>query len=398
MTLSYHQLVAALRVTVPEVSVDELGRRLDDLPVLIDVRETDEVLSGFISGAIHVPRGVLEGAIAGIVPDLQAEIVLYCSQGNRSVLAAASLQAMGFSNVWSLAGGTFAWRMAGNPITVPGATRNAPDEPDLPSSEDAARYARHMTLPGVGVEGQRKLGSAAALIVGAGGLGSPVALYLAAAGVGRIGIVDPDVVDVTNLQRQIVHDTASIGMAKTESAASTLRKLNPSIVVEPHTTALVAANAIGLLAGYDVVIDATDNFPTRYLLNDASLHTRTPVIHGSVFRYEGQVSVFDPYRGPCYRCLFPVPPPPELAPNCAEAGVLGSVTGTVGTIQATEVLKMILGIGEPLIGRLLVIDVLTQESTLLQIARDPQCPTCSDEASPPRLVDYDDACRALPRN
>lgn len=254
------------------------------------------------------------------------------------------------------------------------------------------RYARHLALPEIGPDGQRAIGAASVFVVGAGGLGSPVALYLAAAGIGRISIADPDVVDVSNLQRQIIHDTPSLGTRKVDSAAARLRRLNPSVVVETHPVAVNAATAMSLIGDHDIVIDAADNFPTRYLLNDAVLRARVPLVHGSVFRFEGQVSVFTPYQGPCYRCLFPQPPPPELAPDCATAGVLGSVTGIVGSIQATEALKLIVGIEPTLTGTLLTIDTLANEWMRLRVERDPACPACSDETTPPDLIDYDETC------
>lgn len=388
--IGYHALVARLRDRVPETTVDELRARMDDPPVLIDIREADEVVSGFIPGAVHVPRGVLESAVERL--DRSAEIVLYCSGGNRSILAAASLQDMGFDRVSSLAGGTAHWRLSGLPISVPGAPDRESDEPaPLPGPAERARYARQLALPEVGPGGQRRLASSSVLVVGAGGLGSPAATYLAAAGVGRIALADPDVVDVTNLQRQFLHGTTTVGALKVESAARRLRDLNPEVLVEPHAKALNAANALDMLAGHDVIVDGSDNFPTRYLLNDAVLHTGTPLVHGSVFRFEGQVAVFTPGTGPCYRCLFPQPPPPHLAPDCATAGVMGSVTGIVGSIQATEALKVLLGIGKSLSGRLLMVDALAHRWETLEFERDPACPACGPDGPPP-LTDYDDTC------
>lgn len=402
MKLSYHGLVDRLRPDVVEMTTTDLGSRLDAPPLLIDIREPEEVRSGVIPGSYHVPRGVLEGVIWRIAPDPATEIVLVCSGGNRSVLAAASLRSMGFTAVASLAGGTTQWRLEGRPLLVPGAPSEA-DTATLPlPADDEARYARHLVLDGVGREGQQRLGEASVLVVGLGGLGSPVALYLAAAGVGRIGLVDADVVDVSNLQRQVIHDTARLGMRKVDSAATAIGRLNPEVDVERFPVQLRADNALDLFTGWDVVVDATDNFPTRYLINDASLHLRIPVIHGSVYRFEGQASVFEPYVGPCYRCLFAQPPPPELAPNCAEAGVLGVLPGTIGLIQATEALKLILGTGDSLSGRLLLYDALAATSSEVRIKRNPACPACADEQRPPLLVDYDQTClpagvnRALP--
>jgi molybdopterin/thiamine biosynthesis adenylyltransferase/rhodanese-related sulfurtransferase len=392
MKFTYHEMVQHLRDQVPEISTAELAERLDNPPVMIDIREPNEVLGGMIPTSYHVPRGVLEQTIWLIAPDPTTEIVLICSGGNRSILSGASLRSMGFENVVSLAGGTTSWRLQGHPIIIPGAAPSADTAVPVLTADDEARYARHLVLDGVGREGQQRLGAASVLVVGVGGLGSPVGLYLAAAGIGRIGLVDPDVVDVTNLQRQIIHDTARIGMGKVESAATAIERLNPGIAVEQHRVALRADNALSLLEGYDVVIDAADNFPARYLLNDASLHLRIPVVHGSVYRFEGQATVFRPYSGPCYRCLFPQPPPPELAPNCAEAGVLGVLPGTIGMIQATEALKLILGTGETLEGRLLTYDALGTVFDTLSVKRNPECPACGDESRLPLLTDYDETC------
>ena len=397
MNVSYHGLVDRLRERVPEMETSDLADRLDAPPVLIDIREPDEVRSGVIPGSYHVPRGQLEGVIWQIAPDPTTEIVLYCSGGNRSVLSGASLQSMGFTKVSSLAGGTNLWRREGRPLVVPGALAETDTVVPQLSADDEARYASHLALEGVGHQGQQRLGAASVLIVGLGGLGSPVGLYLAAAGVGRIGLADPDVVDVTNLQRQVIHDTARLGMRKVESAATAIQRLNPGVTVDRHPVALRAENILEIMTGYDVVIDAADNFPARYLVNDASLHLRVPVVHGSVYRFEGQASVFRPYAGPCYRCLFPQPPPPELAPNCAEAGVLGVLPGTIGMIQATEAVKLILGIGETLAGRLLTYDALKVGFDTLAVRRDPDCPACGDEGRPPTLVDYDEACTPAAR-
>ena len=381
MSLSYGELVARAKAQIREVSTADLAARLGDLPVILDVREPDEVRRGTLPGAVLLPLGQVDSAVSGAVPDKNTEVVVICSAGDRSALGALAMQRMGYADVASMAGGFGLWRMQGHPWEVPVV------------DDRRIRYARHLVLPGVGEAGQRRLGDARVAVLGAGGLGSPVALYLAAAGVGTIGIVDDDTVDLSNLQRQILHDTPSIGFAKVDSAAKTLARLNPDVEVIGHPTRLVAANALEILDGYDVVVDGTDNFPTRYLVNDASLHLRVPVIHGSIFRWEGQVTVFDPYRGPCYRCLFPEPPPPEFAPNCAEAGVLGVLPGVIGSIQATEALKLVLGVGESLAGRLLTYDALAEELTTLRIDRDSSCPACADEKHPPVLVDYDDACR-----
>ncbi len=397
MRLSYHGLVDQLRKQIGEISTSELADRLDAPPLLIDIREPDEVRSGMIPGSYHVPRGVLEGVIWQIAPEPTTQIVLICDAGNRTVLATASLKSMGFTDVWSLAGGIGKWRRESLPIAVPGAVSDVGDESPVFSADDEARYARHLSLEGVGREGQRRLAEASVVIVGLGGLGSPVGLYLAAAGVGRIGLADPDVVDITNLQRQVIHDTVRLGMRKVDSAATAIQRLNPGVTVDRYPTALDADNVLEILTGYDIVIDAADNFPTRYLINDASLHLRVPVVHGAVYRFEGQASVFRPYVGPCYRCLFPQPPPPELAPNCAVAGVLGVLPGTIGMIQATEAVKLIVGLGQSLEGRLLTYDALGVAFDTLKVRRDPACPACGDETKPPSLVDYDDACTPADR-
>ena len=380
--MDYRELVESARTSVTEIDTDALAARLSSAIVIVDVREPDEYVDGVIPGAVLIPRGVLESSIGSRVPDRSTEVVLYCAVGQRSVLAAQSLQQMGYTSVASLSGGIAAWKSAGRPLRQGGALSN----------EQRARYSRHLLLPEVGAEGQESLLSSRVLIIGAGGLGSPVALYLAAAGVGTIGIIDPDTVDISNLQRQILHDGERVGRLKVESATETLRTLNPDVKVEPYAARLSADNAVALMSAYDVVVDGADNFPTRYLVNDAALRVRVPVVHGSVFRFEGQATVFTPYDGPCYRCLFPLPPPPELAPSCAEAGVLGVLPGIIGSIQALEALKLLLGVGESLAGRLLTYDALDQEFRTLRIRRDPECPACADEATPPVLVEYDETC------
>ncbi|MDH3605467.1 MAG: molybdopterin-synthase adenylyltransferase MoeB [Acidimicrobiia bacterium] len=378
---TFKELVAAARARITEVTPEEaeqaLGRAL-----FIDVRESNEYETGALAGAVHIARGVLESSIGLRAPDTSAEIILYCAVGERSALAAETLEGLGYTNVASLAGGVERWKREGRrwdtPLTLRGDQRS--------------RYSRHLLLPEVGEAGQAALLDARVLLVGAGGLGSPAALYLAAAGIGTLGIVDHDVVDVSNLQRQILHGTDRIGSPKVESARETLRNINPDVDVVPFKERLSADNAVDLVAAHDVVVDGADNFPTRYLLNDASLHARRPVVHGSVFRFEGQATVFQPYAGPCYRCLSPSPPPADLAPSCAEAGVLGVVPGIIGSIQALEAIKLILGIGDPLIGTLLAFDALEGEFRRLTFRRDPGCPACSDEGSPPRIIEYDEYC------
>ncbi|MGH8936909.1 MAG: molybdopterin-synthase adenylyltransferase MoeB [Acidimicrobiia bacterium] len=380
MPLSYRDLVEQARRQVRETTPQELAGRRE--VVIIDVREPDEFEQGAIPGARLIPRGTLEGALAGQALEQEAEIVVYCAGGARSLLAAKTLQEMGFANVASLVGGFIQWKNEGHPWEVP----------KMLTNEQRARYSRHLLIPEVGEEGQQKLLASRALLIGAGGLGSPAALYLAAAGVGTLGIIDFDVVDTTNLQRQVLHNLDRVGQAKVESARETLTALNPDVKVEPYNQRLSADNVLDILGGYQVVVDGADNFPTRYLVNDASLHLRVPVVHGSIFRFEGQVSVFAPYEGPCYRCLFREPPPPELAPSCAEGGVLGVLPGIIGSLQAMEAMKLLLGIGEPLVGRLLSYDALSEQFRTLQLRRDPACPACADEQRPPKLVEYDQFC------
>lgn len=381
MTTNYRDLVSAAKAQIREIEPDLLDRRLGEV-VVLDVRESDEFEQGAIPGAILTPRGLLESAVAGHVPDPETEVVLYCAGGARSALAAKTLEDMGYRNVWSLEGGFTRWKQEGLPWKPP----------DSLTQDQRSRYSRHTLLREVGEEGQSRLLDSKVLLIGAGGLGSPAAIYLAAAGVGTIGIVDDDVVDMSNLQRQVLHNLDRIGQSKVDSARETITALNPDVKVEAHHVRLRADNVLDILADYDVIVDGGDNFPTRYLLNDASLHLRKPVVHGSIFRFEGQVSVFHPYVGPCYRCQYRQPPPPELAPSCAEAGVFGVLPGIVGSIQAVEAIKLLLGIGETLVGRLLTYDALTQEFLDLELRRDPDCPACRDESSPPRLVDYDAGC------
>ncbi|HUG07298.1 MAG TPA: molybdopterin-synthase adenylyltransferase MoeB [Acidimicrobiia bacterium] len=381
MTQSYRDVVTAAKRRIREIEPADLEGRIERV-ALLDIREADEFEQGSIPGAILAPRGLLESTISNHVTAADQEIVLYCEGGARSALAAKTLEEMGYRNVSSLEGGFTRWKREGLPWKIPQSL----------TSDQRGRYSRHILLPEVGEEGQSRLLDSKVLLIGAGGLGSPAAMYLAAAGVGTIGIVDFDVVDASNLQRQIVHNLDRLGEPKVESARETLTALNPDVKVEPHNVRLAADNVLDLLSGYDVIIDGGDNFPTRYLVNDASLHLKTPVVHGSIFRFEGQVSVFDPYRGPCYRCQYPEPPPPELAPSCAEAGVLGVLPGIIGSIQAVETIKLILDIGESLVGRLLTYDALVQEFLDLRIRRNPECPACGDETLPPRLVDYDATC------
>jgi molybdopterin/thiamine biosynthesis adenylyltransferase/rhodanese-related sulfurtransferase len=351
-------------------------------PLLVDVREPVEWASGYIAAAVHVPMGELSDRLAHVAPDRTRPLILYCAHGNRSLVAARALQQAGYDAV-SLAGGIVAWRKEGFPVEGPAGLDGAQGE----------RYSRHLLIPEIGVAGQRRLLEASVLLIGAGGLGSPAALYLAAAGIGRLGIVDDDVVDETNLQRQVLHSTASLGEPKVESAARRIAGLNDDVQVASFRERLTAENVDRILGdGWDVVVDGADNFPTRYLLNDAAVWHELPVVHGSIFRFEGQVTVFSPGAGPCYRCLFPQPPPPELAPSCAEGGVLGVLPGVIGSLQGSEALKLVLGIGQPLVGRLLLFDALQASFTEVAVPRDPACPVCGEEPTITEYVDYAEFC------
>lgn len=353
--------------------------------VLVDVREKNEWNDGYIPGAIHVPRGFLELQIEEAVPDKDKTVVLYCAGGIRSLMAGKTLQEMGYENVISMSGGYGFWKGDGRPFV----------QPRLLSEAQAKRYSRHLLVPEVGEQGQLKLLDSRVLLIGAGGLGSPAAYYLAAAGVGTLGIIDADVVDDSNLQRQILHNTKRIGQFKADSARETIQALNPDVNVVTYIERLDEINVARIIADYDIILDGTDNFPTRYLLNDAALIANKPVIHGSVFRFEGQLTVFKPYEGPCYRCLYPEPPPAALAPGCAEAGVLGVLPGVIGLLQAVETIKLLLGIGEPLIGRMMTYDALAGEFNELSLYRDPNCPACGKHGHPEDLPTYADVC-AIP--
>lgn len=371
MARSYQDLLAAARERVPETQVEELAEQLagDEPPLVVDVREQHEWDEGHIPGSVHVPRGNLESRIAGEA-QVGQEVVLACASGNRSLLAGQTLREMGFENVRSLAGGYNRWKQNGHPFDVPRTLAPA----------QRSRYARHISIPEVGEQGQLKLLDSKVLVIGAGGLGSPAAFYLAAAGVGTIGLVDDDVVDASNLQRQIIHTTDRLGELKGESARTSIEALNPDVQVDVHPVRIDRDNVLELIDGYDLIVDGADNFPTRYLLNDAALMTRTPLVHASILRFEGHASVFMPYEGPCYRCLFPEPPPPDLAPSCGEAGVLGVLCGVMGSIQATEAIKVALEIGDTLAGRLLIYDALAMTFTELKVRRDPDCPACGPNA------------------
>lgn len=336
--------------------------------VVVDVRDNEEWDAGHIPGARHVPRSFLETRIEGTIPDRDTPIVLYCASGSRSALAAHTLTDMlGYTDVSSMTGGITLWKDRGYAVDVPRSL----------TKEQRDRYARHLLLPEIGVEGQLKLLNARVLLLGAGGLGSPTALYLAAAGVGTIGVVDDDQVDLSNLQRQVIHTTDRVGMPKVDSAELGMKAINPEIDVVKYTTRLDASNIMEIIDGWDVIVDGVDNFPTRYLLNDATVRLGIPVVSASILGFDGQLSIFKPYDGPCYRCLYPVPPPAELAPSCGANGVLGVLPGTMGLLQATEVIKLVVGIGEPLVGRLLLYEALSASFTELKVRRDPDCPVCS---------------------
>ena len=377
---SFRELLKQTKSEIREIQPADAEPRVGE-STFLDVRELDEFEQGMIPGSVFIPRGHLESQVENKIPDHDAPVVVYCAGGTRSAFAAKTLQELGYTDVVSMAGGFGRWKNEGRNWVTP--TVLTPDQRD--------RYGRHLLLPEVGEEGQQKLLDSKILLLGAGGLGSPAALYLAAAGVGTIGIVDMDVVDASNLQRQILHNLERIGDRKVDSAKKTLTALNPDVDVVTYDVRLGADNILDIIGGYDVIVDGTDNFPTRYLLNDASLLKRIPVVHGSIFRFEGQVTVFDPYNGPCYRCLLPEPPPPELAPSCAEAGVLGVLPGTIGSIQALEAIKVVLGLGEPLRGRLLAYDALEETFRNFKVRRDPACPACGENAHIV-IAEYDDLC------
>jgi sulfur-carrier protein adenylyltransferase/sulfurtransferase len=378
---SPRDLLNAAKAEIREIDPHEVAAQLDHFTVL-DVREPDEYEQGALPGAIHVPRGQLEFSVEGRIVDKEAPVAVYCAGGVRSAFAAKTLQDLGYSDVVSIIGGFNKWKDEGLEWSTPRAL----------TSDQRNRYQRHLLLPEVGEAGQQKLLDAKVLLLGAGGLGSPAAIYLAAAGVGTIGIIDMDVVDASNLQRQILHTLDRVGMRKVESAKVAITSLNPDVKVLTYDTRLSADNILDIIDGYDVIVDGTDNFPTRYLVNDAALLKHIPVVHGSIFRFEGQATVFFPYVGPCYRCMIPEPPPAELAPSCAEAGVLGVLPGIIGSIQAVETIKLILNLGEPLVGRLLTYDSLDESFRTFKVRRDPACPACGENAGPIVIAEYDDLC------
>ncbi len=371
MTKTFNELMREARALVREVWPDEAARLMQSGVRLLDVREQHEWEEGHIPGALHVSRGYLEMEIESALPDRNAPVILYCAGGVRSLLAAREMKEMGYREPISMAGGFQLWKSEGRPWT----------QPKVLTPEQKRRYSRHLLIPEVGAEGQAKLLESRVLFIGAGGLGAPALLYLAAAGVGTIGVVDFDTVDLSNLQRQVIHTTDRVGQKKTASAKEAVEALNPDVEVIAYDEMLTEENVARIIEGYDVILDGTDTFETRYTLNDAAVRAGIPVIHASVFRFEGQLTVFQPYAGPCYRCLYPTPPPPELAPGCSVAGVLGVVPGTLGILQATEALKLLLGIGEPLVGRLLIYDALDMSFQELKLRRDPHCPACGDAAT-----------------
>ena len=386
---TYRELLQQAKDEIAEIDAATARELIgsDAPPLLVDVRERDEWAEGHIPGAVHVPRGHLESRIEQVVPDRSRPVLLYCAGGSRSAFAAKTLEDLGYENVASLAGGFTDWKRNGGQVQFPRSLDTAKRQ----------RYSRHLLIPEVGEEGQSKLLDSRVLLIGAGGLGSPAVLYLAAAGVGRIGIVDDDRVDESNLQRQIAHSTQTLGEWKAESAKHTIEALNPDVEAIPYLERLSSENVDRILDdGWDVIVDGADNFPTRYLVNDAAVWHGIPLVHGSIYRFEGQVTVFKPHEGPCYRCLFPTPPPPELAPSCAEGGVLGVLPGIVGSLQASEALKLCLGIGDSLAGRLLLFDALATEFHEVALRRDPNCPVCGDNPTITEYIDYVEFCQGRP--
>jgi len=382
-------MTTQIKQQVEEIEAFEAAQEIEGGDVvLVDTREPHEYQEAHLENGKLVPPGLLADEIAAAAPDKSARTILYCRSGNRSYIAAQQLEALGYTDVASMAGGILAWQEQGLPVVAASGM----------TAEQRDRYSRHTLLPEVGVDGQLKMLNAKVLLVGAGGLGAPTALYLAAAGIGTIGLVDDDVVDASNLQRQVIHNTERIGTPKTQSARLTIEALNPDVDVVEHNFRLDSSNIVELLSEYDLIVDGADNFPTRYLLNDASVRLRKPVVSASILSFDGQISTFVPFEGPCYRCLYPTPPPAELAPSCSANGVLGVMAGQMGLLQANEVLKLVLGIGEPLIGRLLLYEALSTRFTELKVRRDPHCPICGEDAPEipdselGKFPDYDAFC------
>jgi len=387
MAKTYSDLFSEIRSNVKLISLEALKERVESRAqkpfTLVDVREKDEVRAGYIPGAVHVPRGFLEMQAEQKLPNKSEEIIVYCAGGTRSAFAAKTLSELGYENVTSANPGFVRWKDLKYPVEMPAEL----------SAAQLDRYSRHILLPEVGERGQEKLLKGRVLLLGAGGLGAPAALYLAAAGVGTIGLVDADTVDASNLQRQIIHATSRLGMTKVDSAEVAINDLNPDVKVVKYQERVNASNVDRIFgAGWDAIVDGCDNFPTRYLVNDASLFHKIPVSHGSIFRFDGQVTTFMPFQGPCYRCLYPEPPPAHLAPSCAEAGVLGILPGVVGVIQATEAIKLILGKGDPLVGRLLTYDSLRMNFRTLKLRRDKNCPACGENPTIKGYIDYEGFC------
>jgi adenylyltransferase/sulfurtransferase len=384
MAKTYQEIMNEARTAVPEVSADDVkGRLAAGKPVaLLDVREREEYRQGYVPGAVSLPRGFLEMRIEEAVPDKNTPVIAYCQSGTRSLLAGRILKELGYRDVVSMRGGFGAWKNQGLPVK----------EDRQFTAEQQIRYSRHFLLPEVGEEGQGKLLDAKVLCIGAGGLGSPAAFYLAAAGVGTLGIVDMDTVDLSNLQRQILHTNDRIGMPKVESARLTLQALNPDVKIVEFRERLASDNALEIFGQFDVIVNGCDNFPTRYLANDACVFLKKPLVDGAIWQFEGQTTVFHPPHGPCYRCMFPEPPPPGAVPSCAEAGVLGVLPGIVGCFQALEAIKLILGQGKPLYGRLMHFDTLTGDVRTLKLRRDPNCVVCGEHPTVTKLIDYEVFC------
>ncbi len=383
---SFRELLTATKSEIAEVTTAEAEELRADGAIVLDVREADEFEQGAIPGAVFIPRGHLEGQIENRIGDKDAKIVVHCAGGVRSACAAKTLNELGYTDVVSMAGGFNKWKEEGRDWRTP----------QVLTPEQRNRYQRHLLVPEVGEEGQQKLLDAKVLLLGAGGLGSPAALYLAAAGVGTIGIIDMDVVDASNLQRQILHNLDRIGDRKVDSAKKTLTLLNPDVDVITYDRRLDASNIEEIITGYDLIVDGADNFPVRYMLNDASVKLGIPVVHGSIFRFEGQVTVFDPKDGPTYRDMLPEPPPAEMAPSCAEAGVLGALPGIIGTIQAVEAIKLILGAGSPLIGRYLTFDALDMEFREYKIRKDPNNQVTWENRDQIQVVELEGLCQPAP--
>jgi adenylyltransferase/sulfurtransferase len=384
MSKTFKEIMDEARSEIKELSAGEVQSLLErnGKHILLDVREREEYREGHLDGALSLPRGFLEIKVESTIPDKTAPIIAYCAGGVRSLLAAKVMKEMGYQNVISMSGGYSAWKTAGYKWV----------QDRQFTQEQATRYSRHFLLPEVGEEGQAKLLDAKVLMVGAGGLGSPAAYYLAAAGVGTLGIVDNDVVDLSNLQRQILHTNDRVGKPKTESAKQTIQALNPDVSVIPYPEKLTSQNIMRIIEDYDIIVDGCDNFPTRYLVNDACFIAKKPNVHGSIFQFEGQATVFYPGKGPCYRCLYPEPPPPDMAPSCQEAGVLGVLPGLIGVIQALETIKLIIGKGDPLVGKLLCFNTLGMDINTLMLKRDPACPLCGEKPTIHNLIDYEEFC------